>query len=191
MRSETTARVPQVVHAVRAHPHDGKDLLRFMTCGSVDDGKSTLIGRLLWEAKALFDDQLATLEADSKRVGTRGNEIDYALLLDGLSESSAILALLELDALGDDFVLVAEDLNVALAVGAGVDDNLDIERLPLLHLRGDVDLHDRAAWQLRAPGWQWSSSPSRQESACRYDGGHSEKQTKSASAGHGCILDEP
>ncbi|MEO5769563.1 MAG: sulfate adenylyltransferase subunit CysN [Polyangia bacterium] len=62
-----------------------KSLLRFNTCGSVDDGKSTLIGRLLWEAKALYDDQVATLEADSKRVGTRGDEIDYALLLDGLS----------------------------------------------------------------------------------------------------------
>jgi bifunctional enzyme CysN/CysC len=62
-----------------------KSLLRFNTCGSVDDGKSTLIGRLLWEAKALYDDQLATLEADSKRVGTRGEEIDYALLLDGLA----------------------------------------------------------------------------------------------------------
>ena len=62
-----------------------KSLLRFNTCGSVDDGKSTLIGRLLWESKALFDDQLATLEADSKRVGTRGSEIDYALLLDGLA----------------------------------------------------------------------------------------------------------
>src|SRR3954468_19624806 len=62
-----------------------KSLLRFNTCGSVDDGKSTLIGRLLWEAKALYDDQLATLEADSRRVGTRGEDIDYALLLDGLS----------------------------------------------------------------------------------------------------------
>src|SRR5216117_1547880 len=62
-----------------------KSLLRFNTCGSVDDGKSTLIGRLLWEAKALYDDQLATLEADSKRVGTRGEEIDFALLLDGLA----------------------------------------------------------------------------------------------------------
>src|SRR3954469_3786517 len=62
-----------------------KSLLRFNTCGSVDDGKSTLIGRLLWEAKALYDDQLATLEADSRRVGTRGEEIDYALLLDGLA----------------------------------------------------------------------------------------------------------
>jgi bifunctional enzyme CysN/CysC len=62
-----------------------KSLLRFNTCGSVDDGKSTLIGRLLWEAKALYDDQLVTLEADSRRVGTRGEEIDYALLLDGLA----------------------------------------------------------------------------------------------------------
>ncbi len=59
--------------------------LRFNTCGSVDDGKSSLIGRLLYESKALFDDQLATLAADSKRVGTRPGEIDYALLLDGLS----------------------------------------------------------------------------------------------------------
>ena len=62
-----------------------KSLLRFNTCGSVDDGKSTLIGRLLYDSKALFDDQLAALEADSKRVGTRPGEIDYALLLDGLS----------------------------------------------------------------------------------------------------------
>jgi len=62
-----------------------KSLLRFNTCGSVDDGKSTLIGRLLYDSKALFEDQLATLEADSKKVGTRQGEIDYALLLDGLS----------------------------------------------------------------------------------------------------------
>lgn len=59
-------------------------LLRFITCGSVDDGKSTLIGRLLWDSKLIFEDQLAALEADSKRVGTQGGEIDYALLLDGL-----------------------------------------------------------------------------------------------------------
>jgi bifunctional enzyme CysN/CysC len=59
--------------------------LRFNTCGSVDDGKSTLIGRLLYESKALFDDQLAALEEDSKRSGTRRGEVDYALLLDGLS----------------------------------------------------------------------------------------------------------
>src|SRR6058998_3801162 len=62
-----------------------KDLLRFITCGSVDDGKSTLIGRLLFESKMLFEDQLAALAADSKKVGTRGGDIDYALLLDGLA----------------------------------------------------------------------------------------------------------
>ena len=61
-----------------------KSLLRFITCGSVDDGKSTLIGRLLWDSKMVFEDQLATLEADSKKVGTQGGAIDYALLLDGL-----------------------------------------------------------------------------------------------------------
>jgi bifunctional enzyme CysN/CysC len=61
-----------------------KSLLRFITCGSVDDGKSTLIGRLLWDSKMIFEDQLAALAADSKRVGTQGEEIDYALLLDGL-----------------------------------------------------------------------------------------------------------
>jgi bifunctional enzyme CysN/CysC len=65
--------------------HQNKSLLRFITCGSVDDGKSTLIGRLLFESKMLFEDQLAALEADSKKVGTRGGEIDYALLLDGLA----------------------------------------------------------------------------------------------------------
>jgi len=62
-----------------------KELLRFITCGSVDDGKSTLIGRLLYETKQIFDDQLAALEADSKRHGTQGQKIDYALLVDGLS----------------------------------------------------------------------------------------------------------
>jgi sulfate adenylyltransferase subunit 1 len=61
-----------------------KSLLRFITCGSVDDGKSTLIGRLLWDSKMVFEDQLAALEADSRRVGTQGGAIDYALLLDGL-----------------------------------------------------------------------------------------------------------
>ena len=66
-------------------PHEHKSLLRFITCGSVDDGKSTLIGRLLYESKLLFDDQLAALEADSKRVGTQGGELDFALLLDGLA----------------------------------------------------------------------------------------------------------
>ncbi|MCK4509458.1 MAG: GTP-binding protein, partial [Desulfuromonadales bacterium] len=61
-----------------------KSMLRFITCGSVDDGKSTLIGRLLWDSKLVFEDQLAALEVDSKKVGTQGDEIDYALLLDGL-----------------------------------------------------------------------------------------------------------
>jgi bifunctional enzyme CysN/CysC len=60
-------------------------LLRFLTCGSVDDGKSTLIGRLLYDAKTIFDDQLSALEADSKRVGTQGQGLDFALLVDGLA----------------------------------------------------------------------------------------------------------
>uniref|UniRef100_UPI0040473010 sulfate adenylyltransferase subunit CysN n=1 Tax=Orrella sp. TaxID=1921583 RepID=UPI0040473010 len=63
----------------------GQDLLRFITCGSVDDGKSTLIGRLLWEAQHLFDDQVAALQSDSKKYGTQGEEIDFALLVDGLA----------------------------------------------------------------------------------------------------------
>ncbi|MFL6725321.1 MAG: sulfate adenylyltransferase subunit CysN [Sphingomicrobium sp.] len=62
-----------------------KELLRFITCGSVDDGKSTLIGRLLYETRQIFDDQLVALEADSKRHGTQGEQIDFALLVDGLS----------------------------------------------------------------------------------------------------------
>ncbi|WP_395621937.1 sulfate adenylyltransferase subunit CysN [Sphingomonas daechungensis] len=62
-----------------------KELLRFITCGSVDDGKSTLIGRLLYDTKQIFDDQLSTLEADSKKHGTQGEGIDFALLVDGLS----------------------------------------------------------------------------------------------------------
>ena len=65
--------------------HEDKPLLRFITCGSVDDGKSTLIGRLLYESKRLFEDQLSALEADSRRHGTQGERIDYALLLDGLA----------------------------------------------------------------------------------------------------------
>jgi bifunctional enzyme CysN/CysC len=65
--------------------HQNKSLLRFITCGSVDDGKSTLIGRLLYDSKMIFEDQLAALEADSKRVGTQGGEIDFALLVDGLA----------------------------------------------------------------------------------------------------------
>ena len=65
--------------------HENKSLLRFITCGSVDDGKSTLIGRLLYDSKMIFEDQLASLEADSKKVGTQGENIDFALLVDGLA----------------------------------------------------------------------------------------------------------
>ena len=65
--------------------HEQKSLLRFITCGSVDDGKSTLIGRLLYEAKQLFEDQLAAVEADSRKWGTQGADIDFALLVDGLA----------------------------------------------------------------------------------------------------------
>ena len=79
-RSETPLAVEQYLRA-----QTGKDLLRFITCGSVDDGKSTLIGRLLYESKMLFEDQLAALERDSKRVGTQGGKLDFALLVDGLA----------------------------------------------------------------------------------------------------------
>ncbi len=65
--------------------HENKSMLRFITCGSVDDGKSTLIGRLLFESKMIFDDQLSALESDSKRFGTQGDDLDLALLVDGLS----------------------------------------------------------------------------------------------------------
>ncbi|WP_435419252.1 sulfate adenylyltransferase subunit CysN [Parerythrobacter aurantius] len=65
--------------------HQNKELLRFITCGSVDDGKSTLIGRLLYDSKMIFEDQLAALESDSRKVGTQGGEIDFALLVDGLA----------------------------------------------------------------------------------------------------------
>jgi bifunctional enzyme CysN/CysC len=65
--------------------HQHKTMLRFITCGSVDDGKSTLIGRLLYDSKMIFEDQLAALESDSRRVGTQGQEIDFALLVDGLA----------------------------------------------------------------------------------------------------------
>ncbi|MGK0483394.1 MAG: bifunctional enzyme CysN/CysC [Planctomycetota bacterium] len=68
---------------LKAHEH--KELLRFITCGSVDDGKSTLIGRLLYESKLIYEDQLAALEADSARVGTQGDRLDLALLVDGLA----------------------------------------------------------------------------------------------------------
>jgi len=64
--------------------HEGKSLLRFLTCGSVDDGKSTLIGRLLYDSRRLFEDQLAALQSESKKFGTTGGDIDFALLVDGL-----------------------------------------------------------------------------------------------------------
>ena len=65
--------------------HQHKTMLRFITCGSVDDGKSTLIGRLLYDSKMIFEDQLDALQSDSKKVGTQGQEIDFALLVDGLA----------------------------------------------------------------------------------------------------------
>ena len=64
---------------------ESKDLLRFITCGSVDDGKSTLIGRLLYESKLIFEDHLQALESDSRRIGTQGGALDFALLVDGLA----------------------------------------------------------------------------------------------------------
>jgi bifunctional enzyme CysN/CysC len=67
------------------HAHEHKRLLRFITCGSVDDGKSTLIGRLLYDSKMLFEDQLAAVENDSRKWGTQGDSIDFALLVDGLA----------------------------------------------------------------------------------------------------------
>jgi bifunctional enzyme CysN/CysC len=76
--------VAQDIEAYLKH-HQHKDLLRFITCGSVDDGKSTLIGRLLFDSRMIFEDQLAALEADSKRIGTQGQNIDFALLVDGLA----------------------------------------------------------------------------------------------------------
>jgi len=81
---KTDALIAQDIDAYLAQ-HQHKSLLRFITCGSVDDGKSTLIGRLLYDSKMIFEDQLAALEADSRRVGTQGQEIDFALLVDGLA----------------------------------------------------------------------------------------------------------
>ena len=78
----------EIALATKAHALPAtrqEDLLRFITCGSVDDGKSTLLGRLLYESKSLLDDQLSALGADSKKFGTQGDELDFALLVDGLS----------------------------------------------------------------------------------------------------------
>ncbi|OAO02002.1 adenylyl-sulfate kinase [Sphingomonadales bacterium EhC05] len=87
--------IPQVIYKTEAliaedidaylEAHQHKSMLRFITCGSVDDGKSTLIGRLLYDSQMIFEDQLEALEADSKKVGTQGQEIDFALLVDGLA----------------------------------------------------------------------------------------------------------
>ncbi len=93
--SDTTTKDSQPVYVVDEliakdidaylEQHQHKTMLRFITCGSVDDGKSTLIGRLLYDSKMIFEDQLAALESDSKKVGTQGQEIDFALLVDGLA----------------------------------------------------------------------------------------------------------
>ena len=83
MSQTTELSVEDVAEYLRAH--EVKGLLRFITCGSVDDGKSTLIGRLLYESKMLFEDQLSQLEADSKKSGTQGGDLDFALLVDGLA----------------------------------------------------------------------------------------------------------
>ena len=81
---ETDALIAEDIDAyLETHQH--KSMLRFITCGSVDDGKSTLIGRLLYDSKMIFEDQLAALETDSKKVGTQGQDIDFALLVDGLA----------------------------------------------------------------------------------------------------------
>jgi bifunctional enzyme CysN/CysC len=75
---------PKTLAALFAQEHQ-QDLLRFITCGSVDDGKSTLIGRLLWESQHIFEDQICSLQSDSKKFGTQGENIDFALLVDGLA----------------------------------------------------------------------------------------------------------
>jgi bifunctional enzyme CysN/CysC len=83
MSAEPRTLSPELDAWLAAQAH--KDLLRFITCGSVDDGKSTLIGRLLYESHVLFEDQVAALEHDSRRLGTQGGELDFALLVDGLA----------------------------------------------------------------------------------------------------------
>ena len=82
-QTENAAASAEVAAYLKQHEH--KSLLRFITCGSVDDGKSTLIGRLLHDSLQLFDDQLAALETDSRKHGTQGEAMDFALLVDGLS----------------------------------------------------------------------------------------------------------
>jgi bifunctional enzyme CysN/CysC len=87
MAADTAADTAAAADDIEAYleRHQAKGLLRFITCGSVDDGKSSLIGRLLYESKMIFEDQFAALEDDSKKVGTRGGELDFALLVDGLA----------------------------------------------------------------------------------------------------------
>ena len=84
MTSKDTALIQEDVVAYLQR-HENKSMMRFITCGSVDDGKSTLIGRLLFDSKMLYEDQVASLEADSKKSGTQGANIDFALLVDGLA----------------------------------------------------------------------------------------------------------
>ncbi|NND90200.1 MAG: sulfate adenylyltransferase subunit CysN [Granulosicoccus sp.] len=84
MQAESNALIASDISAYLDR-HEHKSLLRFITCGSVDDGKSTLIGRLLYESKTLFEDQLETVSSDSKKWGTQGKNIDFALLVDGLA----------------------------------------------------------------------------------------------------------
>jgi bifunctional enzyme CysN/CysC len=80
MRHETATNIADYLAL-----HESKSMLRFITCGSVDDGKSTLIGRLLYEAKQLFDDQVTALTAESRKYGTQNGDLDFALLVDGLA----------------------------------------------------------------------------------------------------------
>lgn len=83
-RQQTPLATAQSVSFEAFWQQQDMDLLRFITCGSVDDGKSTLIGRLLWESRQLFDDQITALQAESKKYGTQGGDVDFALLVDGL-----------------------------------------------------------------------------------------------------------
>ena len=85
MSTATLERIPNANASATLPPPDTHTALRFITCGSVDDGKSTLIGRLLYDSRQIFEDQLSALEADSKKVGTQGKNIDFALLVDGLA----------------------------------------------------------------------------------------------------------
>ena len=84
-RAEQTPPIPVLSVTEWMTQQASQDLMRFITCGSVDDGKSTMIGRLLWESQQVFDDHLSALQADSSRHGTQGNDIDFALLVDGLT----------------------------------------------------------------------------------------------------------